>query len=300
MEIEDLFRRHHGVMRVRDVLAAGISRHRIDYAVTIGRLVRVHHGVVALPTHATSSLAVAHATRGIATCLTALRAHKVWVPLREEDPRVHLAIRPSQADKWGTNGVPDALKHRVVTHRLPRSLGGAGLPAASAVPLHPASLATLCAESCCRPDELFAVVESALRMGVPLDEFQRLVPHGGERFRKAVAAVSSHPASGSGAESLVAYRLRGLRVKFGQQVQIGAYRVDFLIGERLILEIDGMAHHGDARQFRLDRVRDRYLHARGYVVLRFTALEVMADWARCEAELLAFIRSRAHRRRRVG
>ena len=53
--------------------------------------------------------------------------------------------------------------------------------------------------------------------------------------------------------------------------------VDLLVGDRVVVEIDGFAHHSDRVAFQEDRRRDRELVAQGYVVLRFTAAEVLRD-----------------------
>jgi very-short-patch-repair endonuclease len=54
-------------------------------------------------------------------------------------------------------------------------------------------------------------------------------------------------------------------------VQLDGYEVDFLWqGERLVVEVDGFAFHGDRRQFEADRRRDAHLTARGFRVMRVT------------------------------
>lgn len=63
-------------------------------------------------------------------------------------------------------------------------------------------------------------------------------------------------------------RLGGL--KFRRQVPIGAYVVDFLcLRHRLIIEADGPFH--DAER---DAVRDAWLQAQGFRVLRFRNREI--------------------------
>ncbi len=52
-------------------------------------------------------------------------------------------------------------------------------------------------------------------------------------------------------------------------------RVDLMIGERLIVEVDGREHHSDPVAFERDRVRDARLSALGYRVLRFSCNQVM-------------------------
>lgn len=46
--------------------------------------------------------------------------------------------------------------------------------------------------------------------------------------------------------------------------------VDLLVEGRLVVEIDGLSYHSDAREFALDRRRDAALSVLGYRVLRFT------------------------------
>lgn len=76
-----------------------------------------------------------------------------------------------------------------------------------------------------------------------------------------------------------------------QQVELGPYRVDFLIRSRdslgnmewgLVIEIDGHDFHERTKeQAAADRSRDRELTANGFRVIRFTGSEVYADPTRC-------------------
>lgn len=70
--------------------------------------------------------------------------------------------------------------------------------------------------------------------------------------------------------------LRGkqLGVKFRRQHGIGHYIVDFYCPERrLIIELDGDSHFGDAAQD-YDRERDAYLHGLGLRIIRFTNMQL--------------------------
>jgi very-short-patch-repair endonuclease len=54
-------------------------------------------------------------------------------------------------------------------------------------------------------------------------------------------------------------------------VNLGRYEVDFLWREhRLVVEIDGYAHHSDRESFEADRARDAWLAAQGHTVIRVT------------------------------
>jgi very-short-patch-repair endonuclease len=64
---------------------------------------------------------------------------------------------------------------------------------------------------------------------------------------------------------------------FRRQHPIGPYVADFYCSEaRLVIEIDG-ADHGTQRQRRHDEERDAWMRARGYIVLRYPAGEVLRD-----------------------
>jgi very-short-patch-repair endonuclease len=61
-------------------------------------------------------------------------------------------------------------------------------------------------------------------------------------------------------------------------VRIGRFEVDaFWPDERVIVEADGWASHGPRPAFERDRARDAELHARGYVVLRFTWRQITEE-----------------------
>lgn len=67
-------------------------------------------------------------------------------------------------------------------------------------------------------------------------------------------------------------RLNGY--KFARQIPIGPYYVDFVCRDaRLAIELDGGQHSGSRR----DVVRDTYLVAQGYSVLRFWNDEVLKE-----------------------
>jgi very-short-patch-repair endonuclease len=79
------------------------------------------------------------------------------------------------------------------------------------------------------------------------------------------------------AERRLWYHLRAHRFdsyKFKRQIPIGPYVVDFAcLGRKLIIEIDG-GQHADNLQ---DIVRDDYLRAEGFLVLRFWNNDVLRN-----------------------
>ena len=101
--------------------------------------------------------------------------------------------------------------------------------------------------------------------------------------------------AGSGTETRVRLMLRRLRIRFVTQCVIrGVGRVDFLIGDRLILEVDSRSHHTSLEHYAKDRRRDAEAAAMGFMTMRTTFEEVMYDLAVLEQRILAIVRSRDH------
>jgi len=78
--------------------------------------------------------------------------------------------------------------------------------------------------------------------------------------------------------------LKTYPVQFKRQYSIGAYIVDFYcFHARLIIELDG-SQHCEPKAMEYDRIRTDYLHRQGFLVIRFSNLDVMAQFrAVCEA-----------------
>jgi very-short-patch-repair endonuclease len=79
------------------------------------------------------------------------------------------------------------------------------------------------------------------------------------------------------AERVLWNRIRNRQIdghKFARQLPIGAYVCDFVCREKqIVLEVDG-AQHADSAT---DAIRDEYLVAEGYRVLRFWNNDVLGN-----------------------
>jgi very-short-patch-repair endonuclease len=79
------------------------------------------------------------------------------------------------------------------------------------------------------------------------------------------------------AETKLRNRIRNRQIngdKFVRQEPIGRYICDFVCREKLIvIEVDGGQHSESVR----DEVRDRYLRAQGYRVMRFWNNDVLSN-----------------------
>lgn len=127
--------------------------------------------------------------------------------------------------------------------------------------------------TCVPREEALIVWESALnKQMASAESLSRLTLPG--RARSLLAEVQ--PFADSGLETIVVHRLRWMKVRLLPQAFLHGHRVDLLIGERLVLQIDG-AHHVGAQ--RAEDVRhDALLMLHGYHVIRVGYRQIVDDW----------------------
>ncbi|UOQ89554.1 type IV toxin-antitoxin system AbiEi family antitoxin domain-containing protein [Agromyces endophyticus] len=294
-EVERWCDRLGGVARTSDLLSAGVDAKSIARAWRVGDIRRVRPGVYATPTAAAEVVTAARHV-GMLGCVSRLRRAGVW--LLDHDERVHVSM-PAHGRRHPHDGCTCVL-HWVG--------GGSGLGECTIVDALAHSLA------CCGVETFFAALESAMR--------KRLIDRAGVRRLRAKVPARHRPLvdfarwdADSGLESLLRLRLRAHRIELRSQVMIdGVGRVDFVLGDRLILEADGKGNHVDgfvdlleqgsrdvaaaaASKRHKDLVRDSAAAERGYVTLRFDYAQIVHDWPRVEAAILASV---AHGRHRVS
>ena len=94
----------------------------------------------------------------------------------------------------------------------------------------------------------------------------------GETIREWILTEYMNP--DSKAEMIFYEALTGAGIKFQFQYKSGPYRADYLIGDTLVVELDGPQHRQKARA-ELDMNRDAYMVKKGYHILRLP-LEIIA------------------------
>jgi very-short-patch-repair endonuclease len=103
----------------------------------------------------------------------------------------------------------------------------------------------------------------------------------------------------SGLESLARLHLRSLGIRVRTQVRIRSVgRVDVLIGDRLVLELDSRAHHLGSG-YESDRQRDLELFRQGFIVLRVSYYTVLHHGQTVQDAILLAVRRGDHLRRAV-
>ena len=81
-----------------------------------------------------------------------------------------------------------------------------------------------------------------------------------------------------------------------QQAVLAGKPVDALVGEWLVLQIDGWSHHSSSAQRTKDIAHDAELRLRGYTVLRFSYAQVVHDWPGVERTIRRALAAGLHAR----
>lgn len=274
MDVEEWLDGRSGIAHRADALAAGFTAYALTAAIRRGRL-RLARRQWLYTRTCTSPLLTAAQLGARLTCLSAARNHGLWLI---DDGRTHLSVRRNAAVRsapglrfhWGDPVVPPDRFELV--EPVENVLG------------HVAD---------CQPFESAVVVfDSAIRTAAvtyaQLARWQRR----STAFRRLVAATGE--LSDSGIETLPRVRLSRRGIDMRQQVVIDGHPVDGLIGDRLVIQIDGYGPHSDPQRRRRDLAQDARLTLLGYTVLRFDYYQVMYDWGSVERTILSAMAQGLH------
>ncbi|MGJ6980860.1 endonuclease domain-containing protein [Aestuariimicrobium soli] len=261
-----------GVLTLADLHPLGLSRQEIRGQVRAGRLRRIRSGWFARP-DADPAAVRAVAAGGAVTCVSALRLAKAagssgWASTVWVAPHQGLHVRlPSNSRRLTAH--PEGL----VMHQLGRT---AGVPTRAIDPL---SAAVAAASTCLPAAEWVAVVDSLLHAGYPADDLlSDAIAVWPYRENHLVTLMKrTNTLSESGSESLLRHDLQRAGFRVRVQVLIGPDRVDLLVGDRLVIECDSVAHHTSLDNYFRDRRRDQRLSRLNYHVLRVTYQEVLNE-----------------------
>jgi very-short-patch-repair endonuclease len=273
--LDHILRTAGGAVATHELYSAGITRGQIAHELRARRLLRARTGWYVAPgIH--PDLLRAVRVGGRLTCRSALSLAGVWV-LR--DGALHVVVDGNDCQLRSPHSSRRRLSpsDAVVTHWR----DSAQRSRLVAEPV--AALQDLC--GCATPEHVAAAADSLL--------------HANNRHRAAIRALAARvpadygrallAADGvceSGTETLFWLRMRHRAPR--RQVHIsGVGDVDFLFGDRLVIEVDGEEFHNNTPAFDNDRWRDAVLSALGHRVLRFSYRQVMDRWPEVEAAVLA-------------
>ncbi len=264
-----------GLIKTSELLLF-MSRSAIAEALASGEIQRIRQAWYANPW---LSIDESRAARvgGQLTCVSAAAALGMWDPAMRE---LHVAVDQNARGLRSPSSYRTLLgPGQVEVHWSGRDPRGSRTIVSPLVCIRAVA-------SCASFEVALAVADSALARGVIRHaEWHEAVERFPRRIRRLLGDVRRESESGS--ESVFVHKLARAGVVVRQQVVIrGVGRVDCLIGERLIVEIDSIAWHQDLEA---DRRRDAVLSARGYRVLRFMYHQVMHEWELVEAAVLAAV-----------
>jgi very-short-patch-repair endonuclease len=276
-----------GLAATRELHQRGWSKHYIRAVVASGEIIRVRQGWYCASSLPAIFIAAAR-VGGPITCVTAAR----YLKLAARDlPTVHVSLthnaarpRTSYDKTKRLSQNPDAT---IITHWTDQTVRSARLVA-------PVRQILRDMVWCQPPEYVVAAADSALRLGfITQQQWASDVAELPRRLRRLLARVDA--SSESIIESLMRFRLAAMGIASRSQVRIhGVGRVDLLIGEKLVIELDGWKYHHERDDFEEDRRRDAELARQGYRVLRFTYRQLTTEWARVRSAVLACMARHEH------
>ena len=264
-----------GVVRRADLVAHGVDARSLRRSAATGDVIRIRSGLYASPDLPWATrVALRHG--GVLACVSVARQHGLWVlPL---DEIVHVSLPPNGHSR-------DHDECTCVQHWNALAFSTTEVSLVDAL---------LQIRGCLGEDAFFATLESALHHGT-------LDPIGRRELRARITESArwlvdlARTDAESGLESLLRLRLHRLGLQLRTQVEIpGVGRVDFVLGDRLILEVDGRTGHEDPDGRHRDRVRDVVAAAHGFQTLRFDYALVVHDWPLVEQAILEATGRRNH------
>lgn len=255
-----------GVVRRAHFVKHGFGGRDIRQALRDGRIRRVRYGWYAHPDAHPGVLAAVR-SGAVVSCVSALSHLGVWSPVWLD--RAADLVHARRTEHRENHALPVESNVSIC-----RSVERDCRPCPTAI--DSAGDAFRSAIACQSAEWLTVLFESAVHRGVlGAADLQRLC--GGTRSATGSAFHRCGWLSESGTETLTMLGFRRRAVQFRQQVWIGFKRVDFLIGDRLIVEVDSEEFHHNPAAFEEDRKRDQQFVAWGYTVIRLTYRQVMFE-----------------------
>jgi very-short-patch-repair endonuclease len=274
-----------GLAHITTLRAQGSSDAMVRLAVARGDVRRIRQGWFAVDS-APEALVNAVRIGGRLSCISVLRQRGIWCV---DDHRLHLSTSRRRgrltSPKGGVLGNPARWGVAVHTSALPRR------DAARLVDTIDEALFHLFA--CQSRDDVIVSLDSALNKGLTTLTRLEALPLT-DTYRSYLGLLDPTAQSGLETKARLRFRRRGIRCR--SQVYIaGVGFVDLLIGDRLVIECDGITWHSSAKAHDEDCRRDLELHRLGYTVIRVTYRQVMFDWASIDEVVRGYVSRREHR-----
>lgn len=279
--IDDLLRRHDGVITLAQAEAAGLSRHAVNRRVRSGQWSTRARGVYFAENRPFTDAARiraavwGHGRDAVASGLAAAW----WHGITKYAPKVVEVTVPRAAQR--------VKREDVRTRR--RDLSRADVVEVNG--LRVTEVALTIVEAAARRGGGVGVIDAALQRhrtdleGLWRAHLRTKGRHGSPRARLLLQAADD--GAHSHAERLLIKLLESAGITGWKANQpLAGYEIDVLFADaKLVVEADGLAAHSDPNQFRKDRVRQNHLVLLGWQVLRFTWVDLTEYPERVIAEI---------------
>ncbi|HYO04293.1 MAG TPA: type IV toxin-antitoxin system AbiEi family antitoxin domain-containing protein [Mycobacterium sp.] len=278
--LNELLRRHDGVVTLSQARTIGLSKHAVNRRVRAGAWLRCAPGVYFADDRPFTDLARIRAavwSYGDSATASGLAA-AWWQRLTRFAPTIVEVTVPRDSNGRTRDG--SRVRRRDLTPAdivVERGLRVTALP-------------LTVVEAAARRDGGAAIMDSALQRNIELSALWRAHlrnkgRHGAPRARRLLKAADD--GARSAAERLLIQLLKDAGITgWVANLPVGGYCVD--VGFRackVALEADGFAFHSDPEAFQKDRVRQNHLMLLGWQVLRFTWLDLTEYPERVIAEI---------------
>lgn len=278
MHVAEIVRSLGGFARRRDLVALGATPRALASAVHAGVLERPRRGLYATTqTSAHQRHAASHG--GALTCGAALAEWGAWV--RDPSDLGVVILDQGHALRRRECTRSEHFHHRPLAPRFGRD-----------DPVSSLGHYMRCALDL---DSIACAVESCLALGLVSRRELMAITRGASLAARDTAAWCGSSA-GSGLETIVRRALSMVGIEARCQVRLpGVGAVDLLIGDCLVVELDGRRHHSDDEAFERDRRRDACAALLGATVLRFSSSQVLFELDTVVAVVQAAMVRGAHR-----
>lgn len=279
MNLDEWMQINGGIAHRADILSAGFGVAALRRQMQRPDTTVIRRAWIALPS-APLDLRNAARAGGRVACVSLARRRGWWIPESVGD-RPHVHLRPDAGparmpEAWGGRLHWTQVIAPVASRSLEESPEDALAHIAECLPL----------------DDALVLWESAIRVEQMSLETLRAIAWRSRRAQECAAQVSG--LSDSGLETILITPLRRWMVRVRQQVVLAGRPVDVLIGERLVVQIDGWQFHSTSGQRAKDIAHDAELRLRGFTVLRFSYAQVVHEWERVERTIRRAVAQRLH------
>ena len=268
-----------GIAHRDDALSAGFSVSAVRAFVRDGHATSIRRAWLATDA-APGDLRGAAEAGGRVSCTSLARRRVWWVP-ESIGPSLHLHVLPGSASPRVPDNSPATLHWTRPIAPVGRSLEATVEDALQHIAV------------CVERDAAMVLWESAARVEALAAETLRAVAWTARAARELAESVTG--LSDSCLETLVVMPLRRWGLQVYQQVKLAGRFVDVLVGECLVLQIDGFEFHSSSAQRTRDIAHDAELRLRGYTVLRLSYAQIVHDWPAVERMIRGALAAGLHR-----